>query len=137
MWFPELPTLPPEQRARGHVGMRYEDIAQDGSLKVGGMPHAIGMVCFRDLWQPTQLYQESRAQGILPILSRMVMQASGGPVSIRNAVEVEGAYDLGHTLDANGGLNRLLLCMYTELYGPAARTHDPQPDNAGERVHVG
>jgi hypothetical protein len=137
MWFPDFPALPPEHHANGRVGMRYEDIAQDGALKVGGMPHAIGMIGFGQLWQPTDLYKETRAEGILPILSRLVMQATGGPVSVRNAIEVEGAYQLGHTRDAHGAVNRLLLNMHAELYGPAARTHDPQPPHAGERVHVG
>jgi hypothetical protein len=137
MFFPELPEVPAERRARGRVGMRYEDIAQDGALKVGGMPHAIGMVCFRDLWQPTQLYRESRAEGILPILSRMVMQVTGGPVAVQYPVEVEGAFHVGQARAASGEVARLLLCMHTELYGQAAHTHDPQPKNAGERVHVG
>lgn len=117
--------------------MRYEDIAQDGALKVLGMPHAIGMVCFRDLWHDTEINQHTRPKGVLSILSRLIMEGTGGPISIRNAVEVDGRYELAHTLDADGAVDRVLLNMYADLYGPACRTHDPQPENEGERVHVG
>src|SRR5687768_5228089 len=123
--FPPAPAVPAHQRASGSVGMRYEDIAQDGALKVSGMPHAIGMVCFRDLWQPTAINLETRALGIVPILSRLVMQAVSGPISVRNAVAVEGRYQLGHSRDGAGQVSRLLLNMHAELFGPAGRTHDP------------
>jgi hypothetical protein len=133
----EPPDVPATQRARGHVGMRYEDIAQDGSLKIGGMPHAIGMVCFRDLWLPTQMHRELRPQGIVPILSRMVMQSTGRPIAVRNTVEVEGTCRMGHARDASGAVNRLVVEMHAELFAPAGRTYDPQPANAGERLHIG
>jgi hypothetical protein len=129
--------VPDSQRTRGQVGMRYEDIAQDGSLKVGGMPHAIGMVCFRDLWLPTAIHRETRKLGIVPILSRMIMQSTGRPIAVRNHVEVEGSLRFGHVQDASGGVSRIQLDMHAELFGPAGRTYDPQPANAGERLHVG
>ncbi len=135
--FPEAPTVPSSQRATGSVGMRYEDIAQDGALKVLGMPHAIGMVCFRDLWQHTEINQQTRPRGVVSILSRLIMEGSGGPISVRNAVEVDGRYRLTHTRDAQGAVDRVLLNMHAELYGPVSTTHDPQPVNAGTRVHVG
>ncbi len=117
--------------------MRYEDIAQDGALKVLGMPHAIGMVCFRDLWHDTEINQQTRPKGVVSILSRLIMEGTGGPISVRNAVAVDGLYQLAHTRDAQGAVERVLLNMHAALYGPAARTHDPQPANEGERVHVG
>jgi hypothetical protein len=137
MFSPSAPEVPESHRAQGSVYMRYEDIAQDGALKVGGMPHAIGMVCFGQLWIPTQVNRETRPLGIVPILSRLVMQSTGGPVAVRHPIQVEGRYVLGHTTDPAGAINRLLLNMHCELHGQVARTHDPQPSNAGERVHVG
>jgi hypothetical protein len=117
--------------------MRYEDLAQDGALKVGGMPHAIGMVCFRELWQDHPINLQTRPRGIIPILSRLVLATGSGPISVRNAVHVEGQFQLAHTLDGEGKLNRVVLQMSAELSGPRAHTHDPQPANAGERVDVG
>jgi hypothetical protein len=34
-------------------------------------------------------------------------------------------------------VSRILINGHAELYAPIARTHPPQPPNAGERVHVG
>lgn len=135
--FPEPVAVPASQRATGTVGMRYEDIAQDGALKVLGMPHAIGMICFRDLWQDTEINQHTRPYGVVSILSRLIMEATGGPISVRNAVEVAGQYSLAHTRSAEGEVDRILLNMHADLFGPVATTHDPQPKNSGERVHVG
>jgi hypothetical protein len=95
------------------------------------------MICFRDLWQDNPINLETRAAGVLPILSRLIAQSTGGPLSVRNAVEVQGQYHLGHTVDASGTVDRVLLSMHADLYGPAARTHDPQPANAGQLLHVG
>jgi len=135
--FPEPAAVPALQRATGFVGMRYEDIAQDGALKVLGMPHAIGMICFRDLWHDTEINQHTRPYGVLSILSRLIMESTGGPLSVRNAVEVEGQYALAHTRDPQGVVDRILLNMHADLFGPVATTHDPQPKNEGERAHVG
>lgn len=117
--------------------MRYEDIAQDGSLKVCAMPAAIGLVPMSKLWFRTETSRGLRAQGILPILTRLIMQATGGPISVRNKVEVDGAYQLGHSADERGAVARIYVNAHVELYAPVARTHPPQPDNAGARVHVG
>lgn len=135
--FPDRVNVPENQRALGSVGMRYEDFAQDGALKVGGMPHAIGMVCFRELWQDHEINVQTRPLGILPILSRLVLETTGGPISVRNAVEVDGQVHVAHTRDAQDQINRVVLQMNADLFGPRAHTHDPQPKGAGERVHVG
>ena len=137
MQLPDFPEVPPEQRTEGAVFMRYEDVAQDGSLKVGGMPAAIGLVCMGKLWFKTQASRDSSPIGIVPILTRIGMQTTGGPLSVRKKVEVDGAIQLGHTRDAGGEVNRLLVNAHAELYAPIGRTHPPQPANAGERIHVG
>jgi len=137
MQLPDFPDLPAAQRGQGAVYVHYEDIAQDGSLKVGGMLPAIGLVAMGKLWFKTPLSNASRAQGIIPILTRLTMQGIGGPLSVRNKVEVEGAYQIGHTRDASGAVSRIVVNSYADLYGPVGRTHPPQPENAGERVHAG
>jgi len=135
--LPNLPSVPPEHRAEGDFFVHYEDIAQDGTLKVGGMLAGIGLVSIGKLWMKTESSRSLRAQGIVPILTRLTMQSTGGPLSVRNKVSADGVYQIGHTRDASGNVSRILLNGHTELYGPAARTHPPQPANAGERLHVG
>jgi hypothetical protein len=134
---PDFPTVPPAQRTQGALFMRFEDVAQDGALKVTAMPAAIGLVCMGKLWFKTPASSQLRAQGVVPILTRISMVTTGGPLSVRNKVEVDGAYELGHACDDSGAVSRILINGHAELYAPAARTHPPQPSNAGERVHVG
>jgi hypothetical protein len=134
---PVFPKVPPEQRTEGAFYMRYEDVSQDGALKVGAMPAAIGLVCMGKLWFKTSTSSQLRAKGVVPILTRISMVTTGGPLSVRNKVEADGVYELGHTRDDHGQVSRILINGHAELYAPAARTHPPQPANAGERVHVG
>jgi hypothetical protein len=134
---PDFPTVPPEQRTQGALFMRYEDISQDGALKVGAMPAAIGLVCMGKLWFRTSTSSQLRAKGVVPILTRISMVTTGGPLSVRNKVEADGVYELGHARDDSGQVSRILINGHAELYAPAARTHPPQPANAGERMHVG
>lgn len=137
MQVPAFPDVPPQDRTQGALYMRYEDVAQDGALKVGGMPAAIGLVCMGKLFFKTALSRELRAQGVVPILTRLTLQTTGGPLSVRHKVEADGVYQLAHTRDAQGEVLRILVNGHAELYAPVGRTHPPAPANAGTRVHVG
>lgn len=137
MQFPSPFEVPPEQRAAGSVYVHYEDIAQDGSLKVGGMLPGIGLVAMGKLWFRVPLSRELHPQGIVPILTRLQMQSTGGPMAVRTPFEAEGSFELGHARDASGEVTRVVLRTRAELHAPAGRTHPPQPANFGERVHVG
>ena len=137
MQFPAVSELSAEQRATGSVYVRYEDIAQDGSLKVGGMLPGVGLVAMGKLWFKTPLSRATRPLGIIPILTRLVMQSTGGPMAVRTPFEAEGAYRLAHARDERGEVARILLHAQAELHAPVGRTHPPQPENFGERTHVG
>lgn len=137
MQLPNFPTVPLAQHADGEFFAHFEDIAQDGTLKVGGMLAAVGLVSIGKGWMKTEASRTLRAQGIVPLLTRLTIQTTGGPLSVRNKVSTHGAYQLGHTRDAAGAVSRIVLNGHAELHGPAGRTHPPQPANAGERLHVG
>jgi hypothetical protein len=117
--------------------MRFEDVSQDGALKVCAMPAAIGLVCLGKLWFKTQLSQETRPHGIVPILTRLAMQATSGPVAVYNPVEADGAYQLAHTRDAARGVERVLLNCFADLHAPIARSHGPRSAVPGPAVLVG
>jgi len=137
MWFPEFPDVLSWQRARSPVYMRYEDVTQDGALKIVGMPHAVGLVCLGKLWFRTRMSLETRPQGVIPILSRIAMQTTGGPISVRNPVDVEGAFELAHTRDTDRSINRIMLNAYAELFAPQGHTYAEQATGGVARVHVG
>jgi hypothetical protein len=117
--------------------MRFEDVAQDGSLKVGGMPHAIGLVSLGKVWFRTPISAQTRPMGIVPILTRLAMQTLGGPISVRNPLLADGSFQLAHTRDAERNVTRIMLNTYVDLHAPIARTHGPVPANAGKQTFAG
>lgn len=135
--LPDFPDLLSSQRAQASVYMRYEDVAQDGSLKVGGMPHAIGLVSLGKLWFRTQLSHETRPHGIVPILTRLAMETVGGPISVRHPVVADGSYQLAHCRDEQRNVTRILLNTFVDLHAPIGLTHPPQPKHEGMQTFVG
>ena len=135
--LPDFPDVLSSQRTQAPVYMRFEDVAQDGALKVGGMPHAIGLVSLGKLWFHHALSEQTRPLGIVPILTRLAMQTLGGPISVRKPVLADGAYQLAHSRDANREVTRILLNAYADLHAPIGLTHSPQPAHAGKQALVG
>lgn len=133
--FPDEPRS--SEHATGEVPVRYEDIAQDGRLKLNALPQALGQVCWMDLLRRHPVTRIARTEGIVPILSRLVIEGGVGPLSVRRALEARGTYELGHTVDATGGVNRLMLALWMDAHGAAERTHGPPPPNHGERIRAG
>lgn len=126
-----------EDRGQGVLNLRYEDVAQNGWPKVLCMPHGMGLVAYGKLWNRAPLASSLRARGVLPILSRLRVESLGGPIAVFQPIEVQAWVQLGHALNAQGEVQRVLLNLGADLYAPRSRTHDPQPEGAGERIHVG
>ena len=134
--IPDRPAVPDEQRASGNFGLRYEDVAQDGRVMLLAMPQAIGEVWRAVLGDHAKAIA-LRDQGVLPILTRLVIEGGGGPISVRKPLHAEGCYQLAHTVGADGAVDRILLNMWAAVSGPKSRTHGPPPAGAGEPVDVG
>ena len=137
MRLPDYPDVLSSQRTQRNVYMRFEDVAQDGSLKVGAMPAAIGLVCLGKLWFKTQLSHETRPLGIVPILTRLAMQSLSGPVAVHSPFEADGSYQLAHTRDAARNVDRVLLNAFVDLHAPLGRTYAPRPNSPGPSALVG
>lgn len=135
----ELPSIldtPNQPHSEAKLEVRYEDIAQDGRVKLEALSHALGVACWRQLLADHPVGELGR-QGILPILCRVVLEGGGGPVSVGRKLIARGTYRLGHTIAPTGEVNRLVLTLEAELEGVRARTHGPPPAGAGDPVIVG
>jgi hypothetical protein len=75
-------------------------------------------------------------QGVVAILSRVVLEGGEGPISVNAAAESEGFYHLAHTV-RDGEPDKLILGMWASITAPIGRTHPPQPADAGRRVTAG
>ena len=137
MTFPDPPEVPASQTAEAPVQVRYEDIAQDGRLKLDAVPTALGTACWQGLLAEHPISQLMREQGVLAILSRIVIEGGGGPLSVAHPWQSRGLYHLAHTADDAGRPTRLILTLQAELWGPRDRTHGPKPEGAGEPIRAG
>ncbi|HEX2569645.1 MAG TPA: acyl-CoA thioesterase [Polyangia bacterium] len=133
-WIPD--SIPAAQRARLPIHLRYEDVCQDGRLPLLGIPPA-ATALWGTLISHHSLAQELPRLGVLPILSRIVIEGHGGPIAVLPPVDVDCAFQLAHGVDARGEVNRLYLNSWIAITGTLGRTHGPQPADAGRPVLVG
>lgn len=141
MFFPTLSledprTGKPRSEGTADYAVRYEDIAQDGRVRLEAIPQGVGFSAWRKLLRDTPLPELAKRAHIAAIPSRFFIQTFGGPVSVRNHLEATSRYQLARA-ERDGEVTRLLLNFHTDIWGIAERTYDPQPRHKGERVHVG
>ena len=138
MQFPNVPDVPPAQRTSGAMFLRYEDVSQEGRVMLTALPQAVGLVVWRKLISDHPITKTARDRdGIIPILTRFVIEGGGGPVSVMRPLEADGQYQLAHTVDSAGEVNRLIMNIAVSVHGTVARTNGPPPENHGQRVFVG
>lgn len=125
-----------DRTASGKLDFRYEDITQDGRVRLEALMSSLGVV-WRERIALHPLYEQCRARGIVPILTRIVVDGGPGPFSVETPADVEGSFEIAHTVDADGAIDRLLLNITTEVSAPIGRTNLPPPEDAGRRARVG
>ena len=135
--FPAPPPNASSPRDNAEVRPRYEDVAEDGRVKLVALPHVLGEAG----WEPflarhpdaNRLFAR---EGIIPILTRAVVEGGAGPVSVHGRLRAEGWQALARATDARG-VDRILFVMGADVSGTAGVTYGPPPRNAGASVHVG
>jgi acyl-CoA thioesterase FadM len=127
-----IPAFPQDTpRAQARVHLRFEDVTQDGRLVLEALPNALGPTVWRGILARDAATAACVAQGIVPILSRFVLEGRPGPFSANDPVEAEGTCRLASTGDG-----RFVLDMWADLTGAIGRTYG-SADRAGERVCAG
>jgi hypothetical protein len=132
--LPLRPAIPPEQCASGSLHVRYEDITQEGRLILETSTTALGETIWRRLLAHHPISALIAAEGIVPILTRLVAEGTPGPFSIASRLTVDGAYEVARSVTTaeEGAPTRLYLNMWAELTAPIGRTRGEPPPNAGE-----
>jgi len=131
----ELPEMPSEHVVTGEEPLRYDDITQDGRLRLLSMPHALGTL-WRELMSTGPLRDLAR-QGTLAILTHLHVRGGDGPIAVSHPLQVRACHRLAHTQSEDGNVERILLDMWAELEAPLGRTHGPQPEGAGNMIRAG
>ncbi len=134
-WFPEEPDVPDGDRVQGRSALRYEDVSQEGQLLLLSTTHPMGEVVWRKLLAHHPLTAHPH-HGVLPILSRMVIEVGGGPISVAAPLEVDARVQLAHGVGEAGAVDRIYLNIWMRLFGEVGRTNAPRPSDAGARVQM-
>ena len=127
--IPPTPEDTPRHTARVHL--RFEDVTQDGRLVLEALPNALGPTIWRGILAHDPSSAATFAAGIVPILSRFVLEGAPGPFSANVPIEAEGTCQLARAEDG-----RFMLDMWAHLYGPIGRTYG-SAERAGERALAG
>jgi hypothetical protein len=131
----KIPAVPADaSRARASVPIRFEDVTQDGRFVLEALPNAVGPAIWRGIVTQDQGYLALFNNGILPMLTRFVLESTPGPFSANASVEAEGACRIARTEE--GGEVRFVLDMWADLYAPVGRTYGSAP-RQGERALAG
>jgi hypothetical protein len=116
--------------------LRYEDVSQDGRLMLLALPHSIGDVVWQRLLAHHPLISLGRS-GVIPILTRFVIEGGDGPLGVRGPLSATGSFQLAHSTDERGEVKHLHLNLWTRVTALRSRTYGPPPERAGEADFVG
>lgn len=122
------------------MSLRYEDVSQDGRLRLEAVPTALGAVVWPRIlaWLPKGAAEPRElVKAVVPILVRLTTTGGAGPVSVTHALDGSGVFRLAHALGPGGEVDRILLDVWATLSGVRGRTHGPPPEGAGEPLELG
>jgi acyl-CoA thioesterase FadM len=105
--FPGQPCLP-APTTTDLVALRFEDVTQDGRLVLEALPHALQPVWRVLAREPS--FPAFQKQGIAPILTRLVLEGTGGPFLASGAATAEARYQI-----AQSGGGAIHLDMWSTL----------------------
>ncbi len=133
----EIPPLPPargyETTGTAELFPRYEDITQDGRFLLTAFMPGLGAAVWRSLVKHTTTLSAFAAQGILPILRRLVAIGEEGPFSVHVPLASQGTWRLAR--EENG--ERIFLDMWLEAQAAHGSTLGPPPPKDTARVLAG
>lgn len=105
---------------------RYEDLTQDGHVKLTALPPAIGRACFGQLWAEHPLSILGK-RGVLPILSRLSIEIEPVAARLLGSLEGRGGLTLAHERDDAEQVSALFLNAHADVWAIARRSHAEEP----------
>ncbi|HMR75837.1 MAG TPA: hypothetical protein PKD61_12010 [Polyangiaceae bacterium] len=127
------PEVPDNQRATGPTRLRFEDLAQDGRLRLEGVWPPIGPILWGRMDIAASLARLGE-QGVRAVLTHVVLDGTDEPLSVRNRAETEVCYRLGHTVGEDGAVNRLIFDTWLQIAGPRGVPGAPGMPSDGPKV---
>lgn len=116
----EFPDVPERPWSHGHFPLRYADIAQDGRLLVTTMAPAIDVVWHDQLTHEPTL-NAAMKEGVIPILTRLVVRGTEATSPVRPALEAQGCFWLAR--GTSRSRERPMLDIYARIEGTTGLTY--------------
>ncbi len=125
--FPPEPTNAGEPVDSG--SLRYDDVIQDGRLRLESAWRPTGKLLWRDT-EAARVFGAMKG-GITNVLSRVTLQASEARLEPRAKLRTKVSYRFEHTVNDTGAVDRILFSTWVDVHGrgpdgefvPAARAH--------------
>jgi acyl-CoA thioesterase FadM len=111
--------------------LRFEDVTQDGRLVLEALPNAIGPTAFRGILMKDPGALAFFRNGMVPVLTRFLLEGTPGPFSAEGKVEAEGTCRIARSEDG-----RFVLDVWVDLWASIGRTYGRTP-RQGERALAG
>src|SRR5262249_28332220 len=102
LMIPPEPDVPEGQRGVGSAPVRYEDVSEDGRIRLTSLSHFLGLALWQNAVANNGPSRTAARQGIVPVLTRLAFEGGSGPHSVRRPGEGRGCFQLAHTVDAAG-----------------------------------
>lgn len=113
--------------ARADFHIRYDDLTQHAHVKQVTFPMVLARVCMEKLWVKHPLF-ETRQQGIVPILSRIVVESEPIAVSFGSPLQGRGHIEVAHERGADGAVSALFMNSHADIWAiPSRRNRNVDP----------
>lgn len=113
----DAPDVPADHTGRGQTELRYEDVAQDGRLRLEGIWSPMGPI----LWGRTKIAAplgRMGVAGVRAVLAYVCMEGTSERISLSGQVDSEVRFQLGHTVDDHGAVNRIVFDTWLTSHAP-------------------
>jgi hypothetical protein len=115
---------------------RYEDLSQDGHVKLTVLAAALGRACFAQVWAKHPLSGIHR-DGVLPILGRLVLEIEPLASRLLGTLEGRGRITLAHERDEHERVHALFLNTTADVFASPQRGHVSASGDPHKLVRVG
>ncbi len=111
-----MPTFPADQSTTATAYLRFEDVTQDGRVHPIAVPSSLAYL-WRDAIVPHPGARNALAQGVLPILTRLVLTSHDQPIRVDRAIDIRAGFELAR----DPATERLYMNVWSEVRGTGGR----------------
>jgi hypothetical protein len=134
--FGTASKYPAPDAARADFQIRYDDLTQHGHIKQVTLPMVLAKVCMETLWAHHPLVV-TRKQGIVPILSRLVIESEPVAVSFGAPLQGRGCIELAHERAHSGAVSALFMNSHADIWAIPSRRNQGVDPSTRQHIRIG